>query len=228
MEEAVRARDAAREAVRNITPDPLRNVIYELLVETSMAPGALTVLSARSVDRATNPSNLDTRAAGVQLIYEGLRLTRTLARENPWDGQEEETADSNLDILAADVMVSRGYFLLARTEAAEKAVATVRAFGREQMSYHQSGGHPDAQPRGLEASVFQLAVIAGTTATGVEPSAALKEFAADLTSSLDDGQIPDAPDILTESVRNSLSRLSTQGKTRVGDEQLWSPSASDS
>ncbi|WP_440007735.1 DUF7114 family protein [Halomicrococcus sp. SG-WS-1] len=177
MQEAVRARGAAREAVRDITPDHLREHIDELLESSAMTPGVLALLSARAVDGATGAtSGVRTRAAGVQLIYEGLRLTRSLGADEPWTGEGPHT-ESDVAILAADVMVARGFYILARTEAADKAVETVQSFGRDQTT-------PTADDRALETDVFELAIVAGTTVAGADAPAKAGEYAAELAASV--------------------------------------------
>lgn len=191
METADNCRRAAREAVADVEPPQLHELVETVLDEASMVPGTLTVKSAAIVAAGTDgtaessdlgtttatssntcpsttPSetqvpatDLETRtetdtdtgtgsdhtgcasdallthAAGVQLIYEGLRLTRTLAHDEPW--LEPETAadgdaasDGDLEILAADILVARGFYLLARTDAAGTAVRTVQSFGHDQ------------------------------------------------------------------------------------------------
>ena len=137
-----------------------------------------------------------TQAAGVQLIYEGLRLTRSLAHEEPWstldaaDPDEREAAETgDLEILAADILVARGFYLLARTDAAGKAVRTVQAFGRDQTRREAVAGTDsdaaadDARTRehtdpasidaNLERDILELAVLTGATAVGGTPSSRL-------------------------------------------------------
>ncbi|ELY90395.1 hypothetical protein C483_12823 [Natrialba hulunbeirensis JCM 10989] len=168
MDKADSCRRAASDAVADVEPPRLSGLVDAVLDEASMVPGALTIESATihapagdaderttettdtadTTDTASateTPAGVDsealhTHAAGVQLIYEGLRLTRTLAHEEPWerpttadevsDGMDPATAD--LAILAADILVARGFYLLAHTDAAEKAVQTVQAFGHDQ------------------------------------------------------------------------------------------------
>ena len=96
MEEAAAVRGAALDAVGDVEPDRLRERIRERLEDGSMAPGVLTVLSARAVATrgSSDTTSVDTdavadRGAGVQLIYEGLRLTRSLSRDPPWEGDGE-------------------------------------------------------------------------------------------------------------------------------------------
>lgn len=212
MNEAVRARDACREAVRDITPVHLRDAILQLVDDATMVPGGLTYASANAVDRPRSPGDLDERAAGVQLIYEGLRLTRSLARENPWR-TDDTPAEHNIDILAADVMVSRGFSLLARTDAADDAVATVRNFGANETR------NDDTTSRTLEADIAELAIVAGTTAAGIQPPARLREYASELTTTFDTG--------LTQPITDTLAKLTAPPKPRTHDEPLRQPSATD-
>lgn len=160
MNEAAKTRHAALDAVDDVEPSRLRQHIIDLLENGLMAPGALTLSCAPSEEDYQLQSTSETRAAGVQLIYEGLRLTRDLARQQPWEDPESRK-EGDLEILAADVMVSRGFALLSHTPAADKAVETIQHFGRTQPR-----GTPPEHPDGdLEADVLELAVIAGTADT---------------------------------------------------------------
>ncbi|MFQ3294480.1 MAG: hypothetical protein ACI9PP_002033 [Halobacteriales archaeon] len=174
MEEAARSRRAAREAISDVDPEDLRETIDDILADGSMAPGALTLVCANALDETVGRDSLSERAAGVQLIYEGLRLTRGLAHEEPWARAEGPT-QANVEVVAADILVSRGFYLLARTEAAEKAVETVRRFGRAQTDRQElSPGDQDGASSldaTLEQDVFELAAIAGAAAVGSDPSA---------------------------------------------------------
>jgi len=212
MEAAVRARKAGRQAVRDVSPDQLRERIYRLLDKSAMVPGVLALTSARTVEgpKATGKPceiagdngavGVEDRAAGVQLIYEGLRLTRALADEPPWNRDLSHT-DSNIDILAADVMVARGFSLLARTEAADKAVETVQSFGRNETDNQQ--GRPTSG-HALETDVFELAVVAGATTFGATPTDSLLDYATDLAESLD-GDHPEPPEPVAEAVEQAVS-----------------------
>ena len=225
MEEAVRARGATQEAIQDVTPDRLRAVIERCLTDASMTPGVLTLLTTRANDPTESPLVPVERAAGVQLIYEGLRLTRTLAHENPWASPEHSAERHNLEILAADVMVARGFYLLARTEAANKAVSTVREFGRDQSADEADASQP---AHSLEANVFELAVIAGTTAGGAEVPPALRKYVIELARSLDTDPLPSAERTLNESVSDMLEKLATQpGAVRSADDVVWQSSATD-
>lgn len=217
MDEVARARAAAREALEDVTPPSLRDRLFERLAGTALAPGVLTLLAARATGREGGHATLDRRAAGVQLIYDGLQLTRTLAREPPWLGDND---GGDIDILAADVFVARGFYLLADTEAASTAVETVRAFGRDETN--REVGRPGETPaeRSLEADVFELAIVAGVSAVGVTPPADARPFAVDLAASFDDG-LPSGPALLSEPATDALADLVADRVRTPPPERLW-------
>ena len=175
MEEAAAVRRAASEATADVVPAELRETIEDHVADGSAVPGALTLLSARAVS-GEDPDAPVEQAAGVQLIYDGLRLTRAVARSNPWREPDAVAADGNgapadddadMAILAADVLVSRGFYLLARTAAAEEAVGVVRAFGRDQTDREAATTDRAADlDRRLEDDILELAVTTGVTAAG--------------------------------------------------------------
>ncbi len=202
MEEAAAVRRAALAAVDDVEPARLRDRIEDRLDDASVAPGVLTLVSARAVRDGPFDGVTD-RAAGVQLIYEGLGLTRSLARSDPWASSDDQASrdDADLDILIADILVSRGFYLLARTEAADAAVGVVRAFGTDQTVRTETGD--DSPDRNLEADVLELAVVAGTTAAGGRAPARLREYAADLAA---DG-LPAAGPVAGPDVRDTLTAL---------------------
>lgn len=238
MEEAAAVRGAALDAVDDIEPDRLRERIRERLEDGSMAPGVLTVLSARAAD-GSDPGSAPSvsteataeRGAGVQLIYEGLRLTRTLSQDPPWtadgssgakrnertDGGDVRVSDADavtaepsagrdadagdMDILVADVMVARGFYLLARTEAAAEAVSVVRSFGGDQTRLRTTGD--DSFDGNLERDVFELAAVAGVTAAGGEATPALRAHVADLAGT--SGRLPVADGLFTEGTTAALA-----------------------
>lgn len=183
MQEAGAIRAAALEAVEDVDPHVVYERIEALLDQEPMAPGVFTVAcasailerSGRTIDDLAAEDALTERAAGVQLIYSGLSRTRALASDPPWTRGDAERG--NLDVLVADILVARGFYLLARTEASDKAVAVVRAFGRDQTIAHETD---DAIAGDLERDVFELAAVAGATAAGTTPSPQLREFATDL------------------------------------------------
>ncbi|EMA55558.1 DUF7114 family protein [Halococcus salifodinae] len=214
MEEASQVRRAAREAVRDVGPERFGDAVGTVLDDGSMTPGVLAVACARAIDESVAFDTVAERAAGTQLIYEGLRLTRELATDPPWEGAVGGGADTtfdpdietgaNVDVLVADVLVARGFHLLARTEAAGTAVETVRSFGRDQTRRRSTA--ETALDTSLEADVFELAAVAGTTAVGAPPSTECREFVAALART-DDG-LPTPETVFGPSVRESLRTFS--------------------
>ncbi|MFB6093030.1 MAG: hypothetical protein ABEK02_08480 [Haloquadratum sp.] len=232
MDDAVRVRDAAHEAVEDVDPDRLREVLFDRLSEAPMTPAVLALVSARAPETSvdTDADGLAERAAGVQLIYEGLRLTRSLAHAEPWaridEADLEGDIDADIDVIAADVLVSRGFYLLARTDAADRAVEVVRAFGRDQTQRREEGANVEAVDRNLEADVFALAVVAGMTAVGATPSSALLEYAAELGRDADvDGRLQPADVAFSESTAERIASLSASGG---GSDDRVPSSATDS
>lgn len=176
MEEVAAVRQAARAAVEDVEPERLRDRISNRLGDAPLTPGVLTLVSVGAVRDGSADTADAERAAGVQLIYEGLSLTRQLTHDNPWLNGDRDDAD--LDILIADILVSRGFYLLARTEVAEAAVDVVRSFGRDQTDRATAG--EDGPDTDLERDICELAVVAGVTAGSRQPTPALREYANDL------------------------------------------------
>ena len=102
------------------------------------------------------------------------------------------------------MLVARGFYLLARTEAADAAVSTVRAFGRDQTVSRETGD-PDLA-RNLEANVLELAVVAGATLADGGVSPRLREFAAGMANG---SPFPDAESFFPETVSETIDRLGT-------------------
>ncbi len=219
MDDAVRVRESAEEAVADIEPARLREALTGRLADAEMTPGLLTVYSARGLTTDADTVPVGDRAAGVQLIYEGLRLTRQLAHDDPWNASEPpldatdgsgapavsaapvatgEAVAADIEVVAADVFVARGFYLLARTAAAHDAVRVVQRFGRNQ-TLHRSADDPAALDCNLETDVFELAVVAGSSAVSETTPEGLRSYAADLAATEEGlppvGSLPEtAPD----------------------------------
>lgn len=247
MEKAATVRQAALNAIEDVEPAHLRERIEQRIDDGSMAPGVLTLCSAQAADESVSLDGIADRAAGVQLIYEGLRLTRSLAHAQPWTDADDTsvwrssdtasvhpatatatatTTDSeklataaaaDIDILVADILVARGFYLLARTDAATAAVSVVQSFGHDQTIRRETDN--PALDANLEADVFELAVVAGTTAAGSSASVQLREFAADLATT--DGEFPAASVVLPESVSKRLAALAGPDATPHDHEGTW-------
>lgn len=226
MEEAEQARVAARDAVADVTPSALHETIDERLVASSMVPGALAVHAADAVPGDVDDDAVVRRAAGVQLIYEGLTLTRTLVGEEPWADVDLDVVgdlDADLDVLAADVFVARGFRLLARTEAATGAVEVVREFGREQTENGDGTESEGSGARDLETAVFELAAVAGATATGSQTPPALTRYVVGLAADVD-RPLPPADEVLPETLSEVMARTARP----PADDRARPHSASDS
>ncbi len=222
MDEAAAVRRAALAAIEDVHPDPLRATIERHLAAGSSVPGVFTLLAVRAVGDGSAPATdsplsdpVANRAAGVQLIYEGLRLTRRLAQDEPWVDGDADAAD--LEILAADVLVARGFYLLARTDAAEAAVDVVRAFGRDQTVRRETGD--SGLDRNLEADVCELAVVAGVSLAGQAASPRLREYAAGLA----EAPFPASADFFADVDADAMAAIAadapaSEGVTTVGDQ----------
>ncbi len=215
MEKADSCRRAAAEAVADVEPPQLHEYLGSVLDRASMVPAALTLESAAAMaaeghvfdeeydqrldgePTADRDHDVVTHAAGVQLIYEGLRLTRSLAHDEPWTAADADADEGDLAILAADILVARGFYLLARTEAAGTAVRTVQSFGRDQTRRadlapsdgresepDSTAGIDESDPAAIDANlerdVLELAVRTGAVAVGETPSPRLLAAAEDL------------------------------------------------
>jgi hypothetical protein len=203
MEEAAAVRRAARACVADVEPARLREELQSVLDGGSMVPGVLTLLTARGHAPGGDEEALAERAAGVQLIYDGLRLTRRLVREEPWTAGETDADAGDIAVLAADVMVARGFYVLARTDAAEAAVGVVRSFGRDQTE-RRVHDEPELDAQ-LEADALELAAVAGAAATGSEPSGELLTLAAEIAADAGDA-FPPAGTVFSDSRTGRLAR----------------------
>lgn len=200
MEDAAAVCDAARDVLADVGPPPLRNLLEARLNETSATPGLLTLMSARAAGGPDGSVDLDRRVAGVQLIHEGLSLTQSIVRSPPWD-RTEGTNGANTDLLVANILVARGFYLLAHTDAADTAVKTVRSFAREETA-RETDPEARAGQNALEVDVFELAIVAGTSAAGVAPPPRSRTVAIDLVDYLadhDDG-LPEGTDAALEAL----------------------------
>lgn len=210
MEEAPRVRAAIEDLLRDVEPEPFRERLLRTLERRHPTPGVLTVRTALAVDGAVAVETAADRAAGVQLTYEGLRLTRHLLEEEPWSSTGEPTAqdarssdgalpaedDPDVDLVAAEVLVAKGIDQLAHTGVRKRVVEVVQRFGRV-----NSPGGPPADPP-LESDVVVLALAAGADLAAQTVPPGLVEYARDLASDLDD-----QPDDALADVAEDVERI---------------------
>lgn len=160
MDETARARAAFRDGVADISPDALRERLENVLETSTVTPGALTVLTATTLGESVDPEAAAQRGAGLQMTYEGLALSRELIHTDPWTGGDR--SDGDMNAIAAEVLVARGFESLADTAVAVDVVEAVRRFGRDQTHREEPDADRDALDRRLEADFVGLAVEAGS------------------------------------------------------------------
>ena len=158
-----------RAVVADIAPAALRTRILHHLKDDAVSTGPVVRQAAVMAGGAVSTDELDRRVVGVQLIADGLSLLQGLSRDPPWDHGRKSGAD--LDLLAAEVMVAKGFSMLADTAAAQQAVTTIH-----NLAMHESVlAEPDARvrsvPNTLAADLIELGVTAGITASDSPPSA---------------------------------------------------------
>lgn len=214
MDEAAAVRRAARATVEDIEPARLRDALLAFIDTTSLTPGVLTLLTARI--RSDSRDGLEQPAAGVQLIYNGLRLTRQLAHNEPWNDGEEERKKANMHILVADVLVARGFYLLSHTNAASTAVDVVRSFGQHQAQEHKLDPETDGEfepgtstaERQLKRDVLELALTTGAVVTDGESATTgdLHAVAKDLAATCEGTGFPAPETFLSQPVTDRLTR----------------------
>ena len=187
--------DALWDSLADIGPPTFRSHLEGVLEDQSLTPGVLTVKTARALDGSTDLEASAMRGAGVQLSYEGLRLTRAVVDERGAldTAVEEAQEEYYLDLLAAEVLVSRGFYHLATTGVSDQAVEIVRRFGRNQT--HELDGQSPTEAS-LEEDVIKLAVNAGADMSTTPVSSAVTSFGERLATELEREPLPDPDDAL--------------------------------
>lgn len=190
MDETAHARAAFRDGIGDITPEALRVRLGGILETASMTPGALTVLTATSLEGSMEGESAARRGAGVQMSYEGLRLSRDLIRTDPWTGGDPSEGD--LNAIAAEVLVARGFEYLAHTAVAGDVVAAVRRFGRDQTRREEPSADRAELDRGLETDFVRIAVEAGADLALRSVPEEIESLAEELAVELGTEPLPDA------------------------------------
>jgi hypothetical protein len=192
MEEAPRVREALRESLREVDPDPFRARLERTLEGRPLTPGVLTVRTASAIDPTAATDAAAHRAAGVQLTYEGLRLTRRLVETEPWPPAGE--GDPDVDVVAAEVLVAKGLNQLAHTGVRGRVVEIIRRFGRIHSRPLDGEGTDvsvDAGEPSLEADFVVLAIAAGADLAAQTVPPGLIEYARELAAEIDADPLPD-------------------------------------
>ena len=168
MDAVSRVRVASCRAVEDVEPIRLREIITNQIEGDSPTFGLATIVVSEEVGHTNEkPAIVDNKAAGVQLIYEGLKLTQDLVRGNRWK-YDEQKLNTDMDLLAADVMVAKGFHLLSHTKAAHKAVETIRTFGITETKWSDKNDTTSVRHMNLEKDIFEIAIIAGFVSLELE------------------------------------------------------------
>lgn len=194
MDAARDVRRSALDVLAEIEPRDLAAELQDVIAHASMVPGVVTVLTAEAMGGPGAASRARERAIGVQLSYEGLRLTRQLIRDDERYAVDDPT-DSYLALVAGEVMVARGFSELAETAVAGEAIEIVQRFSRNQTVDYDASVAGARDGRSLEHDVVALAVGAGATAVldAVPPD--VSAHAERLATELDREPLPPASEV---------------------------------
>lgn len=195
MDETAHARAAFRDGIGDITPDALRSRLDRILEAASMTPSTLTILTATVLDESLEGDVAARRGAGIQMSYEGLRLSRELIHTDPWTDGDRSNGDMNA--IAAEVLVARGFEYLAHTVVAGDVVEAVQRFGRDQTHREEPGADRTALDRGLEADFIRIAVKAGADIALGTVTDEIESLADELAMELGTKPLPEADTALT-------------------------------
>lgn len=194
MDAPARVRETALNALAEIEPKTLSTELQSLVSEASMVPGVVTVRTAERLAGPDDRSIAVARGVGVQMCYDGLRLTRDLIREEE-QYELPGATESYLLLVGAEVLVSRGFAELAETPAAEQAIEIVQRFAYNQTVDYREEAHPGSTGRSLEREAVSLAVTAGVTTVREHVPAFLSECGERIAAELDHEPFPPANDV---------------------------------
>jgi len=214
MDETVQARAAFREGIGDIAPDALRSRLEDVLESASMAPGALTLLTATTLEESVDLDTASRRGAGVQMSYEGLRLSRDLVHNDPWSNGDRD--DGDMDAIAAEVLVARGFEYLAHTGVALDVVEAVRHFGRDQ-TLRETASDPASLDRQLEADFIRIAVRAGADVALGEVPDSIDAVADELAEELGTAPLPETATALGGVDERLSNAVPSPDTTPAGD-----------
>lgn len=196
--------EALRRSLDDIEPSSFNEHLHEVLEDRPLTPAALTVTTGRAIDSTADSKQLAELGIGVQLGYEGLRLTRALIDTESWLEQQQAT-DDDIDVLTAEVLVARGFNILAETGTVTQAVEIVRRFGRNRAR-DRRGSNPHGPT--LEADIASLAVNTGADCVLSTVPPSIASLGEDLGTRLDDDPMP-VPDDALEGVKQEIANVYT-------------------
>lgn len=181
------------ESLGDVEPRPFRDRLYSKISGISLTPGVLTMKTAHTIDPSLDSAATAHRGAGVQLSFEGLRLTRSIIQEQPWD-ELDDPEPYYLDLLAANVLVSRGFYHLTGTGVAEQSIEIIQRFARNQTYVQQST--PELLEAPLEIDIIKLAVNAGADMAMQSIPTAVSSYGDTLAHELEQDPLPQPEDAL--------------------------------
>lgn len=188
MNDVTLVRDALADSLEGVDPAPFGDRIESVLGGQTPTLAVLTVRAARALDPAVEARDSAHRGVGVQLSYEGLRLTREILRTEAWD-ERDDAEDYYVDLLAAGTIVSRGFQHLATSGVSDQAVDIVRRFGRVRTL--EQTGTPDPDANSLEFDAIALAVEAGADLALESVPPAVSALGETLAAELEAEPLPD-------------------------------------
>lgn len=203
MTDTTVVRETLAQSLADVEPPAFQERLQRVITDGSLTPAVLTVHAARALDPTADVDACTRYGAGVQLTYEGLRLTRSILDDEAWD-LDGDRQTYYLDLLAAAVLVSRGYYYLADTGVSQDAVDAARRFGRYQ-TYAQNDRLAEDE-YSLEADFVALAVRTGADfALGTVPPS-ITAYGESLADDIGQDPLPD-PDTALDGVPQRLRTL---------------------
>ncbi len=206
--------EALRQSIVDIEPQSFNAHLNEVLQDRPLTPAVLTVTTGRAIDSTADRDRLTELGVGVQLGYEGLCLTRELIDDESWLDSHQST-DADLDVLAAEVLVARGFNILAETNTVTDAVDIVRTFGRNRA--HERDGSDKTDPS-LEADIVSLAVTTGADCVLSTVPPPIASFADELGARLDENPIPE-PAVALDGVEQEIETVLQLHEPPVAEER---------
>lgn len=200
MSEEALVASAIDEALTSVDPPAVRERVQATTGDQPITPAVLTIRAARAPESAVGTERVLERAAAVQLSYEGLVVTRELIREEPWVDGDADRGD--VDVVAAEMLVSRGVEMLAHSGVVEDAVAVVQRFGRDQTRLLEG---EEAVESTLERDTLELAVVAGADLAVGTVAPRVREYADRLAGRLAAEPLPEPPAL--DGVSEELERV---------------------
>lgn len=155
-------------AMADVEPPALARAVRDAVERSNPNPALLCLLASR---RADGPGADPGTAVGIQLLHTGLALTRDVVDDpDAWSSAGPQVTDEDMELLAADVLVTLGFDHL--VEHYDAATRVVNAFGREKARATVAEG-VDALVR-HETDVLEASYGAAVDVGGASPDDAIR------------------------------------------------------